>query len=64
MMAHREMGPLLTLQKKHGEGLIQRTATNSQNSLELKQRFNTLIPICFGPLWFIIRELTGAQGNR
>jgi len=64
MMAHREMGPRLTLQKKHGEGLIQRTATNPQNSLELKQCFNTLISICFGPYWFIIRERTGAQENR
>jgi len=64
MMAHREIGPLLTLQKKRGEGLIQCTETNAQNSLELNKYFNTPTPTCFGPLWFIIRELMGAQGNR
>jgi hypothetical protein len=36
MMAHRAIETLLTLQKKHGEYLLEFTATNAQNSLELK----------------------------
>jgi len=35
-MAHRAIGPLLILRKIHGEGLLQCTATNAQNYLELK----------------------------